>query len=425
MGEDAVLHAGQEHDRELQALRGVEGHECDDAVALLGQRVGVGHEGDTLEERVEGPGRERWGVVRVGRLDGVDRWRVVVDRGGSRDELAGDRDELGEVLDPGLVLRVVAGLERREVAGAGERGLEHLVGRRPIGRHRAQVVHDRLELPHRVGRPRGELVDLVDPAHRVGEADALAGGEHLERRLRPFADAPLGLVDDAAQRDDVALVGDGPQVGQCVADLLALVEAHAADDLVRQADADEHLLEHAALGVGAVEHRDPGRRDGGVVGELVDLVGDELRLVALVVADVADDALALSRCRPQVLGRTVLVATDDRVGGREDRLGRAVVLLEHDGLGVREVLLELEDVADRGTAEGVDRLVGVAHDHEVGVLVAELTDELVLRVVGVLVLVDEHVAEPAPVVLGDLRVPVQECDGLTDQVIEVESVGRA
>ena len=92
-----------------------------------------------------------------------------------------------------------------------------------------------------------------------------------------------------------------PQVGERVAHLLALVEAHPADDLVGQADADEHLLEDARLGVGAVEDRDVAGLDAVVVAELVDLAGDERRLVVLVVGDVADDRLAVARVGPQPL----------------------------------------------------------------------------------------------------------------------------
>ena len=96
---------------------------------------------------------------------------------------------------------------------------------------------------------------------------------------------------------------------------------------------------------------------------------------------------------------------DDRVGGVEDRLGRAVVLLEADDLGVGVVALELEDVADVGAAPGVDRLVVVADHGEVAVLAGEQVGEAVLGVVRVLVLVDQDVAEGALVVaqaLGDL-----------------------
>ena len=82
----------------------------------------------------------------------------------------------------------------------------------------------------------------------------------------------------------------------------------------------------------------------------------------LVVGDVADDRRTLAGVGPQVLGLAAGVAGDDRVGGRQDRLRRAVVLLEQDRLRVGIVLLEVEDVADRRAAEGIDRLVGVADD---------------------------------------------------------------
>ena len=95
-----------------------------------------------------------------------------------------------------------------------------------------------------------------------------------------------------------------------------------------------------------------------------------------------------------------------------------------------------QDVADVGAPEGVDRLVGVADHHQLGrlcdVLVAagvervaghpaavdpdqvavgrtpsgavaaQLADQHVLRVVGVLVLVDQDVPEPAAVGLAHL-----------------------
>ena len=179
------------------------------------------------------------------------------------------------------------------------------------------------------------------------------------------ADAAARGVEDPAQAHLVVGVDQHPQVGERVAHLLALVEAHPADHLVGLAGADEHLLEHAALGVGAVEDRDVAGPQP-AVGELVDLVGDEPGLVVLVVGDVADDALAVAGVGPQLLLLAALVVGDDGVGGGEDGLGGAVVLLQQDRGGVGEVLLEVEDVADARAAEGVDRLVGVADDHQLG-----------------------------------------------------------
>ena len=76
------------------------------------------------------------------------------------------------------------------------------------------------------------------------------GGDRL------VAEAALGLVDDALEREVVGGLVDEAEVGEGVADLGALVEAEAADDLVGQADRDEALLELAGLELGADEDGD-------------------------------------------------------------------------------------------------------------------------------------------------------------------------
>ena len=167
-------------------------------------------------------------------------------------------------------------------------------------------------------------------SQRVPEADAVLPRQRLDAGLGAVADAALGDVEDAAQRDLVVGVDEDPQVGQRVLDLAPLVEAHPADDAVGQAAADEHFLEHTGLGVGAVEHGDVAGPVDPLVGERRDLLGDEPRLVVLVVGDVADELVAVAGVGPEVLRLAVAVAADHRVGGGEDGLGGAVVLLEQD-----------------------------------------------------------------------------------------------
>ncbi|GHJ05903.1 hypothetical protein TPA0907_02700 [Micromonospora humidisoli] len=111
----------------------------------------------------------------------------------------------------------------------------------------------------------------------------------------------------------------------------------------------------------------------------------------------------------------------------EDGLGGAVVLLQQDGAGVGEVPLELQDVADSRAPERVDRLVGVADHAQLGrgePLGAgdQLLDQGVLRVVGVLVLVDQDVPESAAVALRDVRMRLEQVHRRHDQVVEVQRV---
>src|SRR4029077_17422458 len=68
----------------------------------------------------------------------------------------------------------------------------------------------------------------------------------------------------------------------------------------------------------------------------------------------------------QALGDAVAVVGYHRIGGGEDRLRGAVVLLQLDHVRVGEVLLEVEDVAHVRAPETVDRLAVVANNGRVG-----------------------------------------------------------
>ena len=148
-------------------------------------------------------------------------------------------------------------------------------------------------------------------------------------------------------------------------------------------------------------------------------MGDERGLVVLVLGVVAGDELAADLLGPQVLGPARRVVGDDGVGGVEDALRRPVVLLEHDDRRVGERLLEPHEVAVVGPAELVDRLIVVADDHDVAVLLGEQAHELPLGDVRVLELVDEHVAEAVAPALEHVGVLAEQPHGEQQQVVEV------
>src|SRR5439155_21919505 len=88
--------------------------------------------------------------------------------------------------------------------------------------------------------------------------------------------------------------------------------------------------------------------------ESLNLLDDEERLVLLVVGLVDDYGATAGVFGPEVLLLTLLIKGDYAVRGVVDGLGRAIVLVEDDYPGVREVVLEVEDVADVRAAPGVD-----------------------------------------------------------------------
>ena len=179
-----------------------------------------------------------------------------------------------------------------------------------------------------------------------------------------------GLFRDPQQADRVEGVVEHLEVRDEVLHLRALVEPRPADHLVRDALANEHVLQHARLRVRPVEDRDLVAVEA-LLDEPRDLDRDEARLRVLVLE--LDDAhgVADPEVGPEALRLPLAVVRDHRVRGLEDRVRRAVVLLERDRLRAGEVVLELHDVAEVSAAERVDRLVGVADREQVQVLLGE------------------------------------------------------
>ena len=489
MGEDPLLHAGHEHGRELQALGGVDGHHGDGArlagervqVGAQGEPLHQGRQrlagklaigALDLRGGLRGGDGGRRGSERVARdhlgkrrLRGGEGRRQRIERTGAGRSLArghrygrtrrrGGRGHVGKPCGAQLLQALQRALDivvrLLELSGHAQEFLDVLGaalglhgGLAAVGLHQARLVHDGLDHVLELAVHAAALAHDVD---KVGQAAAHLGREHarlgagelagLEERAAALVCQHLDLLDrggaDAAARRvdhalDAHLVGrvhDHLEIGHDVADLGTVEESRAAHDLVGHARAQEHIFEDARLGVGAVEHRDVVVAGAGVV-QLVDLRADPAALVALVARLVGLDLLAIPLRGEQALLLALRVVAHHGVCRREDMPGGAVVLLELDHLGRRKVLLKVQDVGDVGTAPAVDRLVVVAHDHQVAVLGGEQVGDLVLHVVGVLVLVDADVAEALLVLLQHVGVVAQKLQRTHQQVVEVHGVGGA
>ena len=436
MREQTVLHAGQEHHGELQALGGVQGHEGDHALRLRLSRLGGNLRcGGALTLRAGGSVRNRVGV---GHQRHVLQELLEVGAGVFGLELNHGVQQLGEVLHARLVLNVLGCAKSRQVAGLLQDRLQAGCGRFGAGNLR-QIVHESDELAVLLHSGGTQARNIGGLTSRRKERDAVGRCVISHHRLGLGTDTALGLVQDAAHVHVVIGVAQGAQVGERILDFLTLVEASATDHAVGQAGTHEHVLEGSGLRVGAVEDGDIARLHAVLVRQAINFAGDEASLGMLGFGNVTDNLRARTGGGPQLLGATVGVAFNDRIRSREDVLRGAVVLLEQNGVGVRVVLLEVRDIADVRTAEGVDGLVGITHHGQLGrrhrvrvgaavcrclhVGTDQLAYQLVLGVVGVLVLVHKDVAELAAVVVRDFGELLQQEDGAANQVVKVEGVG--
>ena len=200
--EDALLDADDEHDGELEPLGRVEGHQHDLIVVV--EIVGVGDQRHLLEELVE------------------------------HGELACRTDQLAEVLDPTVRLDGVLGLELAEIARVVDRGLEQVARPDVVaadhGVETVEQLDERRDAPSCRAADAG-LLSVRRNASTNGTPSAAAySSSWADARV---ADAALGHVEDPLDAHLVERVDDGTQVRHRVLDLAPVVEAGAADHLVR------------------------------------------------------------------------------------------------------------------------------------------------------------------------------------------------
>ena len=120
-----------------------------------------------------------------------------------------------------------------------------------------------------------------------------------------------------------------------------------------------------------------------------------------------------------------VVEADQAICSVQHRRMRSIVAPQDDRPRTAVTGLEVEDVVDRRAPEGIDRLVVVADDRHVAMSLGEQPDELRLRPVRVLELVDEDVPEAGLDPLASLGRLADEPERECDLVAEVdEAAGR-
>ncbi len=91
---------------------------------------------------------------------------------------------------------------------------------------------------------------------------------------------------------------------------------------------------------------------------------------------------------------------------------------------LRKILAELSEIFERRAAPAVDRLIVVADRRERRALAGQQFHQFVLARVGVLILVDQQIAQLVLPAVAHLLVLLEEFGGQTDQVVEIDRLIR-
>ena len=104
--------------------------------------------------------------------------------------------------------------------------------------------------------------------------------------------------------------------------------------------------------------------------------------------------------------------------------GRAVVAFEPHNLRAGKIVLEAQDVVDLGPAPAIDRLVVIADTGEVAATLREQAQPQILRHVGVLILVHQHVAEALLILGQHIGMAAPERQAMHQQIAEIAGIQR-
>ena len=156
-----------------------------------------------------------------------------------------------------------------------------------------------------------------------------------------------------------------------------------------------------------------------------DLAQHEIGLVILVEGGLDGHLLTLAPVGPQCLALAALIVADNGVSGIENMLGGAIVLLQSDGAGAGVLLFKIKDILNVGTAETIDTLVIVAHHTDVAIAAGQQGRQTILQMVGILILVNQHIAKTPAIVIPHFSILLQQMHRLQNQIIEVQRIGTA
>ena len=380
-GEQTIFHAHHIHVGELQALGAVHGHHHHAVIAIL-CAVEVGIEGHFIEE---------------------SRQRGIV--GAIVEESVNRRGQFSHVLQASTALHVVLLRQHGHVSRAVADVFIKLHQLQLIG-FLPHLLHHGYKAFQLYSRGFQLRIHRCVPQHLI-EGDVILHRQVLGLIHGGSTDLAGGRVDNAAQAQIIGRVINEAEIGQHILHFGAVEELCAAHHLVGHAVAAESVFQSVGLGVHAIE-------DGMIppVGTAIivhhNIADDEVGLIALVESGLNDDLLALAAIRPQCFSLAALIVANNGVGGIQNMPRGAVVLLQTDGTSACILLFKVEDIINIRATETVDTLVIVAHHADVAVAACQQRGQAVLEMVGVLILVDQHIAELAAIVFPHFPIPLQQ-----------------
>ena len=327
--------------------------------------------------------------------------------------------QFSDVFQPGLIFLCLLGVQHIHIAAADQQLLVEIRQADPFFQQLRHTLDKCRELHQLRCR-------LFQRAVGIG-----IGNHAVQRDLRRLGQTLCGfdglctqasgrIVDDPLEPQIICPVIDDTQIRQHILYFGTIKETGAADNAIRNTVALKGIFQSVGLGIGAIQHRKIPEILS--LGKCDYLTGNIVGLCSLVLRLVNGDGISLTVAGPELLSLSAQIVGDYRIGGIQNRLGGAVILLQTDGSASLVLLFKIQDIFDGCAPEAVNTLIVIAHNADIFISPSQQRGEQILHMVGVLILVHQNIAEFSLIVSTDIFVLLQQLYGHKDDIIKVQSI---
>ena len=156
--------------------------------------------------------------------------------------------------------------------------------------------------------------------------------------------------------------------------------------------------------------------------EPFDVLTHDHRLLFVAVGGLQLQPFTMLILRENVFRYLPFIPPDERVGSLNDQLRRAIVLFQFEEFCIFIQTLEVQDIIDIGTSEGIDALGIIAHHTHHLALLRQLIHYRLLGKVRILILIYQHKMEFINVFLTDVLMILEQHPRLNQQIVEVHRI---
>ena len=212
------------------------------------------------------------------------------------------------------------------------------------------------------------------------------------------------------------------QISQRILDFLALIELRTADHRIGDTALNQHFLEYTRLRVSAVQHCHIAQLSAFIQLQLLHIFNHIACFISFIVRLIVNDFRTVAVGSPQIFRLASAVIVDNGIGGIQNNLRAAIVLLQFHQLGIGIILFEIKDILDIGTAPAVNALVGIAYYADVSVACSQQLCQQILCMVGVLIFVNHQIIKLVLVFFSNRRIFLQQTQRQQQQIVKVYGI---